>query len=156
MRPIGKSGGSVRDFASPARFEARTQDDEWEEVGETSDLIPFYEFAAPGDMVEGQLCGTRKVRDRDRYVLEDVHGKRWLLPDHANLMKRLADVATGDLLRITYEGESTFESRTYGQVTAKQYRVQRRRSRTSAHTAAPRSSMTDRRRDPEGDDDVSF
>jgi hypothetical protein len=81
MRSIGKSGGLAGALPSPARIQARAQDDEWEEVGDAMDhLIPFYEFAQVGDSVEGQICGMRKVRDRDRYVLEDVAGKRWLLP----------------------------------------------------------------------------
>jgi hypothetical protein len=158
MRPIGKSGGLAQALASPARFEARAQDDEWEEVGTEMDTpAPFFVFANPGDALEGQLCPPRKVRDKDHYTLEDLHGKLWTLPDHARLSRKLALVDIGDVVKIVYEGEETFESRQFGNVTAKMYTVKRRKAASpDAAPATPSRSMAPGRRDPEDDDNVSF
>jgi hypothetical protein len=86
---IGTSG-----LAAARRVPARAED-EWEEVGEAMDgMIPFFEFKAPGDTLEGHLCGTRQVRGRDCYVVEDLAGKKWTVPDHTRLTKKLALMAT--------------------------------------------------------------
>jgi hypothetical protein len=105
-------------------------DDLWEEVGEDVDQpAPFFTFTNPGDAIEGQLCPQRTVRDKNHYVIEDVRGKRWTLPDHTRLVKKLALAQVGDIVRIVYDGEETFESRNYGTVVAKRYTIHRRRGR---------------------------
>jgi hypothetical protein len=137
MPRIGKAAGLAAAPAVPAG-----EDELWEEVGEDVDQpAPFATFANPGDAIEGQLCPPRMVRDKNHYVVEDVRGKRWTLPDHTRLTKKLALVQVGDVVRITYEGEETFESRNYGTVTAKLYTVQRRRTAPPA-SSARRSSAT--------------
>jgi hypothetical protein len=136
MRPIGKSAGLAA--APPIPADA----DDWEEVGGDVDQpTPFFTFSNPGDAIEGQLCPTRTVRDKSHYVIEDLRGKRWTLPDHARLVKKLARVQVGNVVRITYEGEETFESRNYGIVTAKLYTVQRRKAAPLA-SSAQHSSAT--------------
>ncbi len=124
MRPIGKSAGLAAAPAIPAAA------DDWEEVGgEMDQPAPFFTFSSPGDAIEGQLCPPRTVRDKAHHVIEDLRGKRWTLPDHARLVKKLALIQVGDIVQIVYEGEETIESRTYGTVTAKLYTVKRRKLR---------------------------
>jgi hypothetical protein len=133
MPRIGKAAGLAAAPSVPAGA-----DDEWEEVGgEMDQPAPFFTFANPGDAIEGQLCPPRKVRDKDHFVIEDLRGKRWTLPDHARLVKKLALAQIGDIVRIVYEGEETFESRTYGTVTAKLYTVKRRRPPAAQAAASP-------------------
>jgi hypothetical protein len=128
MKPTDKPGDLAANPVNPAR-----PDEAWDEVSESEGLIPFFEFRRPGDLVEGKLCGMRKVRDRDRHVVEDIHGKRWIRPEHAQLLRSLALCATGDVVRIVYQGESEFESRTYGHVVAKQYIRQAASSPSPGH-----------------------
>jgi hypothetical protein len=125
------------------------EDDLWEEVGlDVDQPAPFYQFANPGDAIEGQLCPPRMVRDKNHYVIEDLHGKRWTLPDHTRLTKKLAQVQVGDVVRIVYDGEEQFESRNYGTVTAKLYTVKRRRLR--ADVSIPSGGLLPGEDDEEG------
>jgi hypothetical protein len=149
MKPMGKPSGLVAAPVVPA-----VDDAFWEEVGEDVDQpAPFFTFENPGDALEGQLCPPRKVRDKDHFVIEDLRGKRWTLPDHARLTKKLQLAAVGDIVRITYNGEETFESRNYGTVTAKLYTVKRRKLRADVPipSGGPLPGEDDEEDDADGD-----
>jgi len=43
----------------------------------------FYTFQQ-GDVLEGVLDNTKPIRGETRYVLQDDHGQRWILPATSN------------------------------------------------------------------------
>jgi hypothetical protein len=148
------SFGKARGLAAAPPIPAG-EDELWEEVGEDVDQpAPFFTFTNPGDAIEGQLCPQRTVRDKNHYVIEDVRGKRWTLPDHARLTKKLALAQTGDVVRIVYNGEETFESRNYGTVTAKLYTIKRRKLRPDVPipSGGPLPGEGDEEDDPDAGD----
>jgi hypothetical protein len=69
----------------------------------------FYTFEHSGDVLYGVLCYTKQIRGEDRYVLEDDHGQRWILPGHVRLTQLLAECQIGERLWIRCDGEQEIQ-----------------------------------------------
>jgi hypothetical protein len=70
----------------------------------------------PGDEMTAFMVGTKPIKRQsgelvDRYVVLDQDGGVWILPDHADLVAKLAGIPMGNRVYLAYLGKETVKTR---------------------------------------------
>jgi len=102
----------------------------------------FYAFKVVGQQLEGVLVGTRLIEGETRFLLREDTGKGWILPNHADLRNKLADVRQGTRVVIVYVGREQVKTKR-GSVEMARYLVGIDET-TDAEQAAPAGTDNDR------------
>lgn len=84
----------------------------WEEVN--NDLGNWWKPEKAGDMVQGVIIDRYTSSFGESVLLEQPDNTMIGLPSHSVLLRRLANIPVGTMVRITFTGtERSAESRTY-------------------------------------------
>lgn len=94
----------------------------WEEVN--NDIGNWWKPETPGDMVQGVVIDRYTSSFGESVLLEQPDNTMIGLPSHSVLLKRLANIPVGTMVRITFTGtEKSVEGRTYNTYKLERARV---------------------------------